>query len=72
MKDALLDIASAALIFLIFIGMPLFTFGYAGNHAKCLTPSANANDCALDVFMQGIFSGIGWPLYWSWKLQETK
>lgn len=45
----------------VYCSMMLVTFGQAFNRAN--------SDDSVPAAVQGIFFAIGWPLYWSVKLQ---
>jgi len=65
MKDWFLLI----LFIVVFVIMPIFTFGYAYNHNKyCKTPPFKDDPfCACGA---PLVAATFWPLYWSAELQK--
>lgn len=53
-----------SVLFICFVLMPFFTFGYAAN---------DINKRVYDPVVAsigGVIAGFAWPLYWSWEAQE--
>ena len=56
---------------LAYVLIGLFTFGHAAANATGTTGTFNPRPIdAFDRTFIGAFWAIGWPLYWSWELQE--
>lgn len=53
---------------LVYVLAAVVTFGHAAARTK-RTMRPDGPD-AVDRFSVGMFSAIGWPLYWSWSAWE--
>jgi hypothetical protein len=62
-------IRAAIAIAVIYVGISIFTFGYAAEHHRC-TQGRSQDDCDLGIFFSVAAATVFWPLYWSWEWQR--
>jgi len=56
-------------LFLAYIAVAVFTFGFAAaHHPVCVPPPNRQFACDADSpTVSGLAAAVLWPLYWSWE-----